>query len=193
MLNELIAPTVRPRFFWEAKILSDPARQIYDYLRRWTDITDVTWNSQTWTADNFMYAFSDYSEKTGSPQGMDIELLGEASALVSIALQGVQTNLPGKLYFGFLDSAGAIIDAPFCLFSGRLSDCELRDSATASNLTLRYESATMNFRRECSFRYNDATQKSFFSTDRGFEYVEQLATGWHQFWGKEKSSKGSKN
>lgn len=180
MITELTAGNVRPCFFFECELSSG-------YLRYWTGSTDITWNSQTWTGNGFLKNMGQISESKDALDGILVELTGEPSALISTVFNNLRRGKSGSLYFGFLNSSDAVISTPI-EFTGRLDSAELLDGETEASIRLNYESDLVRLDEANEMRFNAETQKIFYPSDDGFEYMEALQN-FQGYWGKPNSSK----
>jgi len=183
--TELEASTNYPFFLFEGTF--DATTLNYNTLGR-----DITWDSKTWVGNGYLKGLPTVSEtQTVSAAGITIELAGEPSVIISTILNNANHGETGKLYFGFLNSSGAVIADPHLLFDGTLSTAELRDSINKASIYLTYESSLINVLNNNEFRYNTKTQNLNYPTDVGFAFMESLAN-WSGYWGK-KNKKNRKN
>jgi hypothetical protein len=88
----------------------------------------------------------------------------------------------GKVWFGFLTSAGAVVSTPYLLFSGLFDTAEIDENDQAPEIVLRYETKLVELERGKTFRYTTDNQRIFNATDRGFEYVPTIQD-WNGYWG----------
>lgn len=180
--TELTAGTNYPFFLFEGKFGDD-------FLRYCTLGRDLSWDSKTWVGNGYLKGIPQVSE-TSSVQasGISVVLAGEPSVILSIILNNASHKGTGKLWFGFLNSAGSVISSPHLIFSGLLSSAPITDSISEASVTLNYENQLINILNNNEFRYNNKTQQLFFPTDIGFEYMEALAN-WTGYWGKKNKRK----
>lgn len=184
-VTELTADPCRPRYFFEGVFGGTP-------LRLWTGKQDITWNSVSWLGNGQLKDVGDITESGDlTPHELEIQLTGEPSALISIALSSAALNDSGKLYLGFLNSSSAVIADPYLIFSGLLDNVELEDDPDEATLHLRYESRLIQLDHALNYKYNHETQQVFYSGDMGFEYHEQMEN-WSGYWGKPQKDKRPK-
>lgn len=174
--DELVAETSSPCFFFEAEFTSTT-------LRYWTGQGSKTWDGNTWAGDYILDISPTNEEAELSALGLKVAVAGEPEVLLSIALGQLDRTKKGRIWFGFLDSSGAVIADPHLFFEGNLDILKLEDSVNTSKLTISYENKAINLSRPKEFRYNSQSQQNFYSSDLGFEYVPQLAD-WQGYWGK---------
>lgn len=167
-ITEATAAGNSPCLFFEGEFVTST-------LRLWTGERDISWNSQTWLGNGYLQNITG-AEETSDVQATRIvvHLSGVPSAQVSFALSEPALNKPGKVWFGFLTSAGAVVADPYLMFEGKCDAVELIEGPDGTNLQIAYESHAADLERPKSSRYTDEAQKRFYSTDKGFEFVAKL-------------------
>ncbi|TXH14842.1 MAG: hypothetical protein E6R03_08420 [Hyphomicrobiaceae bacterium] len=118
----------------------------------------------------------------GSAQELTISLSGIPQDVVSTLLNA-QQGLSGKVWIGAIDATGALVSSPFLLFVGKLDVPTLDDSASSPKATISYESRLVDMDRSREFRFTSESQKIFYPSDKGFEYLRKAAK-WDGFWGQ---------
>jgi len=178
LLSALQATVLRPIFFVELEFTSST-------LYLCTQSLNVSWNSQTWLGNGFIKEpLGDYQESNdGRAIGCRIVLDAYDAALTALLLTGLTQSKRGTVYFGALDSSGAVITDPERVFSGFFDSVEFNENGLSSEAVLRYEKEVLEFKRINEFRYTDQSQQALFSGDRGFEYASSVQD-WSGFWGK---------
>lgn len=117
VLTEISAGTKRPRLFYEGEYDSGGAAA---YLRLFTGVGTISWDSKTWTGGASILGISMIRESTSlEPIGFSVTLSGLDATMRQRALASMRKNKPGKLWLGFVDAAGAVIDDPYPLRRGR--------------------------------------------------------------------------
>lgn len=178
-VNELTADVNRPFFLFEGDFNGTLLN--YSTLSR-----DINYASKVWLGNGYFKDIPSVSEsKRVSAASIAIQLVGEPSTIISTILNNASHQASCQLYFGFLNSAGAMVSNPYLLFKGKLSTAELADSPDQATIILTYENELINVLNNNEFRYNDGTQQLFYPSDIGFEYMEALAD-WSGYWGKRK-------
>lgn len=177
--TELTASVNRPRFLFYLEASSST-------LRYWTGLTDLSWGGNTWSGNGWLKWPGGVREsiELGAP-GLEVDLIGEPSAMVSLFFNNLRQNKPGGLYLAFVDSAGAIISDPYLAFEGKLDHAELEDGPESATVRLSLENALVDLGKADEHRYNDASQRHIYPTDQGFEYMEQMRN-WSGYWGKKR-------
>lgn len=179
-IAEAIASTNRPVLFYEGVFITQT-------LRIWSGVGDIVWNSVTWLGNGYLGLFAGGNEiQETQATGIEITLSGVPQAILSLILQEINQGASGKLYFGFLNSAGAVIVDPYPLFSGKADSANISEGPTSATVTLAYETPLIDLERPKEFRYTKESQRVFFPTDQGFDYVSVLQD-WSGFWGQQKN------
>lgn len=175
--NELAASIVSPRLFVELETDSST-------LRYWTGSFDISWNSQTWSGNGYLKGIGEIADSLDADSsGVSLEFVGEPSAMVSLSLQSFNQNKPCKIYLGFLNSSNSVIADPILLFEGTVDMVNLLDGADKATVTVSIENYMVALTKVVEFRYNSETQKIFYPSDIGFEYMPALED-WNGYWGK---------
>ncbi|WP_299945366.1 hypothetical protein [uncultured Ruegeria sp.] len=165
---ELQEQVLRPHLFFEAEF---PSGSIY----LWTGAGTIEWNSQTWTGAGNLIGISDIVETSEIvSRGMTVSLSGVPVDLISLVIGDVQQGLPGKVYVGLLDEVGEVIADPVESFAGRLDVPEIVDGAETCVISISYKNRMIDLQTPREFRYTHESQKVFFPTDKGFEFVTSL-------------------
>lgn len=164
----LAAPIVRPVIFYEGQFATGT-------LRLWSGLGDFTWNGQTWTGAGQLIGIAPVEEVSDvRAVGFGVSLSAEASAILSLNLGAARQGLPGKVWLGVFDAAGALIADPYLTFSGRFDVPDIVYQGEQSTIQARYESRLIDLDRPRLRRYTDEDQRLDFPTDPGFEFVTLL-------------------
>jgi len=166
------AGLVRPAILYEGVYSSGGSDA---YLRLWTGVGTLSWNSVNWTGGGNLLSISPLVE-SGSlkANGFEVTLSGMSTSLISIALQSVRRNKPGKLWLALLDAAGAIIADPYLLKRGRFDMIPITENGDTCTLTARYEDRLVSLNTPRERRYTHEDQQLRASGDNGFAQVPQL-------------------
>lgn len=164
----LVEAHLRPVLFYEGVFASGR-------LRLWTGLGEILWQGRTWTGAGTLLGLGPI-EETGEvvAGGTAIALSGVPADLVQLAIAEARQGLPGRVWIGLLDPAGAIIADPVQAFSGRLDVPEIADDAERCTITLRYESRLIDLNTPRTWRYTHESQQALHPGDRGFEYVTAI-------------------
>lgn len=185
-IAEASSPLCRPRFFFQGTFASST-------IYYWTGAADVSWNGHTWISNGYLDIIGDHDETSEiRATGLTIQLSGVPTAQIAFALEETFINQDGRIYLGFVDATETgIIADPYLLFQGRLDSCQYVRGPDTAMVQLVYESRFIDLNRSPACRYTDANQKSFYPSDRGFEFVAKLAN-YASYWGATTNRKFSK-
>jgi hypothetical protein len=187
-IAEASAASNRPIIFFSSDFASST-------LRLWNGYGDLTWDSLTWLGNGW-FSGIEGGDETGELEAVDmtIVLSGISSTLVSLLLSDQKQGGMGRLYIGFLDSAGAVIANPYLWWQGGYSHAEISEAADQTMARLTYESVLVDMDKPREGRWTHDSQQDIFPGDKGFEYVV-AAANWSGQWGgkKEKQEKNNKN
>lgn len=185
MASEIVAPTIRPFYLFEADLSSE-------VLRLSSTNYDLSWDSETWLGNGWFRGLGSVRE-TGAIESSSLEvtLAGVSSALLALVLNYARQNLVGRIYLGMFNSSGSIIADPFVLWEGGLDVPKILDTDRELTIGLSYVSAMVILKRAREWRYTDQQQQTLFSGDKGFEFVTALSQ-WSGFWGNKEKPKTSK-
>lgn len=168
MLAAITASTVRPVAFYEGEYATGT-------LRLWSGVGPIDWDGQTWTGAGHMLSLAPIEESSEvRAVGFSVQLTGEASALLSVNLTAVRQGLPGSVWLGTMDAAGALIADPFLAFAGRLDVPDIVEEGERCTIAVKYESRLVDLDRPRERRYTHEDQQIDYPGDRGFEYVPGL-------------------
>lgn len=186
MVTELGQQVIRPILLFKGEFLTNT-------IRLWTGIGDLTWDSSTWLGNGWLQFPQGGEESIElNPSGLTINLMGVPQAILSIVLNQGNSNSNGTLYLGLLDSSGAVIADPYKIFVGKLDTTTIAENSDSTEVMIAYESKFIDFERSKEFRYTQESQKIFYPSDKGFEYVPALQD-WTGYWGGEKQKPKKKD
>lgn len=168
VLDALAAPVVRPIFLYEGQFVSG-------WLRFWSGLGDLVWAGQTWTGAGTLLSMGPLSETSDVvASGTSVTLSGVPVGLVSAAILDAQQGLPGRIWLGTLDDAGAVIADPVMAFAGRLDVPDILDGAETCTITLSYESRLINLQTAREWRWTHESQQVLYPDDLGFAFVTSI-------------------
>lgn len=167
-LSAIAAGSSSPVLLFEAEFASG-------WLRLWTGIGPISWNSYTWTGAGNLVGVSPMTETADlRAVGITISLSGMPSALISTALGQSRQGKIGRVYLGFLNSSGAIVADPYLSFEGRLDVPTIADQGDSCTISISYESRLIDLDRPRERRYTGEDQRMDHPEDRGFDNVASL-------------------
>lgn len=92
---------------------------------------------------------------------------------INEALSDIQLGAPAKIWFGLMQD-GALIGAPYLIFSGLVDQPTVETGVEASTIVLALENRLSDLSRPSARRYTAADQHLKYSDDTGFNWVEIL-------------------
>lgn len=168
MLTEIVKQTVSPILLYEGEFDGGT-------IHLWSGVGSLVWNSNTYTGAGQLLSVSQVEETVEvRAAGVQIGLSGLPSALVSLALSSARQGKKGRLWLGFINSAGAIIADPYLIFTGLLDVPTMDETGDTSNLTVSYENRLVGLLTANDRRYTPEDQHVDFPGDTGFDYVAGL-------------------
>ena len=145
------------------------------FVRVWSGIGDLTWNSETWSGVGTLGGISSITETSDiQANGLNVTFSGIPSAMISIALGDVVQGKLGKVYFGFMDASNTVIADPVLMFEGRLDVPSIEEDGENAVIQISYESRLIDLQKPRESRYTHEDQKLQHPTDLGFEFVPAL-------------------
>ena len=184
-ITEATAALNRPVLLFEAQFASNP---IYLASANY----DLSWNSKTWLGNGWLYGVSEITETSEVDSvAVDVMLAGIPPAILALVLQDAAQGKTGRVYYGFLNSSGAVIADPFLAFEGKLDVPVITESPDGAVVNITYETRLVDFDRAREYRYTKESQKIFYPSDKGFDFVPSLQD-WNGFFGTTKKEKPPK-
>jgi hypothetical protein len=184
-ITELTSAQVRPVTFFRWVLNSST-------IRLWTGQQDISWDSQTWLGNGWFRGVGSIKE-VGSIEaaGVQINLTGVPQSLISTVLSEARQGAEVAIYFGFLNSAGAVVASPTEAFIGRFDDCELVDDPQSPSITISAESILIDLDKAKEILFTHEEQKINFPDDLGLQYVNSIQDNkW--YWGRKARKKGKR-
>jgi hypothetical protein len=182
VLSAITSPVIRPVVFFEGEYVSggSPA-----FLRLFTGIGMLSWDGKTWIGGRDLLSISAIRESMSLEAiGFSVKMSGLPADKLSIALQSMRKNKPGKLWLGFFDATNTLIADPYPLRRGRFDMAPIaRDGATMT-IEARYEGplARLLIPNERRYTHEDAQLRR--PGDKGFDQVPELQDS-QDIWGGE--------
>lgn len=152
-------------------------------LRLWNGVADLSWDGAEWLGNGWLQGVEGASETPEvEATSMRVILSGVPAALVSLVLNSQKRGAEGKLYIGFLDSSGSVVDSPYLWWLGRYSHTDFDDRGSEISASMNFTSPLVDMDKPRENRWNNATQKRHYPDDRGFRYI-RAAAKWNGTWG----------
>lgn len=180
MVTELTAFRVRPVLFAEVEFASG-------FVRFWTGIGDIVWDSKTWTGAGNLLAISAAAETAEiRVNGIVVSLSGINSALLSSVLSQSRQSKPVRCWLGFLDADDNVIIDPYQFFKGKVDVPSISAGAETSTVSIAAENELIELRRARPRRFTREDQIIDFPDDKGFNFVPFIQN-WNGQWGSAQS------
>jgi hypothetical protein len=178
LIDELEANLNRPFFLFEGVFQSST-------LRFWTGSGVLSWDSKTWQGNGLFVGLKLAAETSDiEANGIEVQLSGVSSSIVSLVLNEVQQGKQGNIWLGMVDSSGQVIADPYKVFTGGFDTAEINEDPDSPTITIKYETKLIILEKAADYRYTPESQKLFDATDKGFDYVANIQD-WDGFWGKQ--------
>lgn len=141
----------------------------------WSGYGSLSWNGHTWLGTGTLLTVAPVQEtEEVRATGTSFNLSGIPSAMISLALTENYQGRKCEMYLGAFDDAGAIIDDPCLIFSGRMDVMQIDPSQTNTSITLSAENRLIDLERPRSRRYTNEDQQADYSGDTGMAFVAGL-------------------
>ena len=168
MVTEVTAAALEPIIFIKAEFDSGD-------LNLFTGLGSISFGGDTYTGGGDLLTFSAIEEtEVVEANNVTIGLTGIKSSVISIALGEDYQDRQITVWFGALDSSGALIADPQKIFSGRMDVMQIEDGGETASISVRCESNLITLKRPKERRYTSEDQKSDHPTDTFFDQVESL-------------------
>ena len=174
LADAFTAPLVFP--FGAVEMLFDSSP-----LRLWTGVGNLTLNTQTFLGAGTLLAMSLVEETTQlKAAGMDITLSGQASGLISLALQEKYSGRTVRAYMGGLNTGTGALIGGQQLFVGYADqmiieqDSEDIEEGGGTTIVLHCDHEFTRLEGKREPRYTSESQRGRYDGDTFFDYVAWL-------------------
>lgn len=164
-------------------------------LRLWTGTGTLIYNNESWFGAGSLISFDAIEETSEiAAKGATVTLSGVPSDVLSLALGQEYQGRQAKIYFGtftrgallqetsnyillegggriFLGDRGTEITE---VFVGYMDQMNIEEAPDSSTIQLTLENKLVDLERPRIGRYTSEYQKSIYSSDKGFDFVESL-------------------
>jgi len=166
--NSLSADELQPFFAVEMNFSSG-------VLRLWGGYGDLTIDGDTYTGSADFLQISTIDETSEiRATGITVGLSGIPASLIATALTEDYQGRDITLYFGTLDTTGAINDTPYVVFKGRMDLMSVQENGDFCNINITGESRLIDLEIAREFRYTSEDQKIEYPADKGLEFIADL-------------------
>lgn len=181
IIAEVQKPAVEPVWFLD---LEWPDGTTY----AWTGIGPFTWGGHEYVGvGNFASVGTIPESSDGRANGITLGLSGIPSELIALVLGagGKYQGRKARLYLGFLNSAGALVnDPPYLRFAGKMDVASIRRDGATADISLTIESRMIILQQSSGRRFTHEDQQIYHPGDLGLEYVAYINTDRKDNWGQ---------
>jgi hypothetical protein len=166
---QTIAATVRPLAFAELDFADG-------YVRAHSGLGTITWGGNEWYGVGEFGGVGEVEEGVDvAARGLSLALNGIPSTVLPKALEANYRGRSAKLYIGFLDDAGALVDDPYQAFGGRMDTMQIEDAGETGSITVQCENRLIDFKRCRVSRYTNEEQLARYPGDLGLSFIAGIA------------------
>ncbi len=181
MVTEVTAASLQPILL--VKLAFDSAD-----LNLWTGIGNLSWGgspADVYTGAGDLLSFSQIEETDHlKAVGLTATLSGIPSSLIAIALAEDYMGRAVTVWFGALDSAGALVTDPFKIFAGLIDTMPIEDGGETATIQVTAENRLARLEESRSRRYTPDDQAIDYPSDKGLDFVVALNDGRKIIWGR---------
>lgn len=146
----------------------------------WTGRGTLNWKGRSFFGFGHLQGISEVTtDNQVQANGLTFALSGvtltsDTKPLLAYVQNEVRQGKSGRLWFALFDSSGAMIVEPDLVFDGLMDVPLIRISGDSFDISISCESRLARLQTRPGLRWDNETQRRFFPTDRGFEYVPEL-------------------
>lgn len=145
-------------------------------LNMWSGIGDLTVGGVDYIGAGNLLSVGDISESTElQANGIRLSLSGVSSVLITKARDEDYQGRELKILLGAMDSSNSMIADPVIMFSGFMDTMTINDAGETAIISVTAENRLIEFEKTRVRRYTAEDQKIDFPTDKGLEYVAEMA------------------
>lgn len=145
-------------------------------LNLWNGLGDLTVGGVDYVGAGTLLNISSMKESSDlSANGMNVTLSGVTEPLISKARDEDYQGRELKVLLGAMDSSNSVISSPVIIFSGFMDTMKIQDAAETATITVTVENRLIEFQRSRIRRYTAEDQKIDYPTDKGLEFVAEMA------------------
>jgi hypothetical protein len=140
-------------------------------LRLWTGVGELDYQGNSWYGAGTMLGVEAVEETTEiAAKGATISLSGVPAEVLSLALNEPYQGRKANIYFGTFNGGASLSE----IFSGYMDQMNIEETANTCTISLTLENKLVDLERPRVSRFTSSYQKSVYSGDRGFDFVEEL-------------------
>jgi hypothetical protein len=182
MAAEVAKPALAPIWFFEADFSGG-------YVRAWTGVGSIVWDTKTWLGTGALLTLAPVEETRELEETQcAVSLSGVDPTMVSVAYGDFSQGRPLTIWLGSMDVAtGLVIDDPVRVFRGRMDSISDTDDGEAAVITVTASSSISDPKRIRARYYTDQDQQRLFPGDRSFRFIPSLQDR-NIYWGVREGS-----
>jgi hypothetical protein len=159
-------------------------------LNLWNGIGDLTVSGVDYVGAGTLLQISSMKESADlAANGMNVTLSGITEPLISKARDEDYQGRELKILLGAMDSTNSVISSPVIIFNGFMDTMSIQDGAETATITVAVENRLIEFQRSRIRRYTAEDQKIDYPTDKGLEFVAEIAEK-EIVWGRTQAATG---
>ncbi len=159
-------------------------------LNLWNGIGNLTVSSVDYVGAGTLLNISIMKESADlAANGMSVTLSGVTEPLISKARDEDYQGRELKILLGAMDSSNSVISSPVIIFSGFMDTMTIQDAAETATISVTVENRLIEFQRSRIRRYTAEDQKIDYPTDKGLEFVAEIAEK-EIVWGRTQAATG---
>jgi len=146
------------------------------FIRLWSGVGPISWDSKTWTGGGQLLEVSSIEEtKAVEATAASITLSGVPSELVAVAYGDFSQGRPVRIWLGLMNmTSGAILENPVQIFAGRMDTIGDSDSGETATISVSAESNLADLDRLRARFFTDQDQQRIFEGDRSLRYIPSM-------------------
>lgn len=142
----------------------------------WSGIGNLTVDSVDYVGAGTLLKISEVVESAElSANGMSVALSGITEPLLSKARDEDYQGRELKVLLGAMDASNGVVSDPVIVFSGFMDTMIINDGAETAAIQITVENRLIEFERTRVRRYTAEDQKIDYPTDKGLEFVAEMA------------------
>lgn len=144
-------------------------------VRMWTGVGPFDWGGNTYTGAGNLAGVSPIEESSdGRANGITLSLSGIPTDLVSAMFEHMQGR-SAKVWLGFLNSSGALIqNPPYQIFRGKMDVPGIEYTGKTATISISIENQMIILQQASARRWTHEDQQERHPGDLGFEYVAAI-------------------
>ena len=145
-------------------------------LNLWNGIGTLTVSSTDYVGAGTLLAIGEIAESSElQANGITVTLSGITDPLLAKARDEDYQGRELTVKLGAMDSSNGVISSPVTVFSGFMDTMVINDSSETATIQIAVENRLIEFERTRVRRYTAEDQKIDYPTDKGLEFVAEMA------------------